>query len=184
MRSRWMLIFSGVRSLYRKARRAGLDAQATEPVHVHQRGGDSVAVAVAEDIPVSEWHHGHHGRPGHHHHKHPEPDAFMNYGRRTAFLVGMVHGVGAETPTQLLIFLTAAGAGGPVVGEVLLGTFLVGLLASNSLITAGTAFGFMRAAENWTLYVSIAVLTAAFSLVIGTLFILGKGTVLPALFGG
>jgi hypothetical protein len=42
----------------------------------------------------------------------------------------------------------------------------------------------MRAAENWTLYVSIAVLTAAFSLVIGTLFIVGKGTVLPALFGG
>jgi high-affinity nickel-transport protein len=151
---------------------------------MHEGEGESVAVAVAEDIPVSEWHHGHHGRPGHHHHKHPEPDAFMNYGRRTAFLVGMIHGVGAETPTQLLIFLTAAGAGGPVVGEVLLGTFLVGLLASNSLITAGTAFGFMRATENWTLYVSVAVLTATFSLVIGTLFILGKGTLLPALFGG
>jgi hypothetical protein len=61
---------------------------------------------------------------------------------------------------------------------------LVGLLTSNSLITAGTAFGFMRAAENWTLYVSVALLTAIFSLVIGTLFILGKGTLLPALFGG
>ena len=184
MRSRWMLIFSGVRSLYRKARPDGPHGHATEPVHLHQGEGESLTVAVAEDIPVSEWHHGHHGRPGHHHHKHPEPDAFMNYGRRTSFLVGMIHGVGAETPTQLLIFLTAAGAGGPLVGEVLLGTFLVGLLASNSLITAGTAFGFLRAAENWTLYVSIAVLTAAFSLVIGTLFILGKGTVLPALFGG
>ena len=184
MRSRWMLIFSGVRSLYRKARRDGPHTHANEPVHMHEGDGESVAVAVAEDIPVSEWHHGHHGRPGHHHHKHPEPDAFMNYGRRTAFLVGMIHGVGAETPTQLLIFLTAAGAGGPVVGEVLLGTFLVGLLASNSLITAGTAFGFMRATENWTLYVSVAVLTATFSLVIGTLFILGKGTLLPALFGG
>jgi high-affinity nickel-transport protein len=184
MRSRWMLIFSGVRSLYRKARRDGPHTHATEPVHLHEGDGESVAVAVAEDIPVSEWHHGHHGRPGHHHHKHPEPDAFMNYGRRTSFLVGMIHGVGAETPTQLLIFLTAAGAGGALAGEVLLGTFLVGLLASNSLITAGTAFGFMRAAENWTLYVSIAVLTAVFSLVIGILFILGKGTVLPALFGG
>jgi High-affinity nickel-transport protein len=184
MRSRWMLIFSGVRSLYRKARRNGPHTHATEPVHVHQGNGASVAVAVAEDIPVSEWHHGHHGRPGHHHHKHPEPDAFMNYGRRTAFLVGMIHGVGAETPTQLLIFLTAAGAGGQVAGEVLLGTFLVGLLISNSIITAGTAFGFLRAGENWTLYVSIAILTAVFSLVIGVLFILGKGTLLPALFGG
>jgi hypothetical protein len=71
-----------------------------------------------------------------------------------------------------------------VVGEVLLGTFLVGLLTSNSLITAGTAFGFMRATENWTLYAAVALLTATFSLVIGILFILGKGTLLPALFGG
>ena len=36
----------------------------------------------------------------------------MNYGRRTAFGVGMIHGVGAETPTQVLIFLAAAGASG------------------------------------------------------------------------
>ena len=42
-----------------------------DPVHVHAEEG--VALAVADDLPVSEWHHGHHGRPGHHHHKHPEP---------------------------------------------------------------------------------------------------------------
>ena len=187
MRSRWMLIFSGARTLYRKARGNGrAHEHEREPVHVHPGASESVAVAVADDISVSEWHHGHHGRPGHHHHKHPEPseDPFMNYGRRTAFLVGMVHGVGAETPTQLLIFLTAAGAGGAFVGEVLLATFLVGLLMSNSLITLGSAYGFMRASSNWTIYVTIAVLTAAFSLVIGTMFIFGQGTLLPALLGG
>jgi hypothetical protein len=187
MRSRWMLIFSGVRALYRKARRNGrAHAHEREPVHVHTGAGDAAGIAVAEDISVSEWHHGHHGRPGHHHHKHPEadPDAFMNYGRRTAFAVGMIHGVGAETPTQLLIFLAAAGAGGTVVGEVILGTFLVGLIASNTLITLGSAYGFMRASKNWGLYVGVAVTTAFFSLVIGTLFVLGKGTLLPALFGG
>src|ERR687886_2916567 len=91
MRSRWMLIFEGARRLYRRLRPAS--AGDHEPVHVHE-GGGSIAVAVADDIPVSEWHHGHHGRPGHHHHEHPEPEAFMNYGRRTAFLVGMVHGGG------------------------------------------------------------------------------------------
>jgi hypothetical protein len=42
----------------------------------------------------------------------------------------------------------------------------------------------MKASKNWALYVTIAVLTASFSLVIGTLFLLGKGTLLPALFGG
>jgi hypothetical protein len=181
MRSRWMLIFAGVRGLYRRLRPSGVLEH--EPVHVHT-GAESTAVAIAEDIPVSEWHHGHHGRPGHHHHSHPEPDAFTNYGKGTAFLVGMIHGVGAETPTQLVIFLTIAGAGGQAAGEILLATFLLGLLSSNTLITLGTAFGFVRASRNWTLYVIVAVLTATFSLVIGTLFVLGRGAVLPALFGG
>jgi high-affinity nickel-transport protein len=181
MRSRWMLIFAGVRGMYRRLRPSGVPEH--EPVHVHT-GAGSTAVAIAEDIPVSEWHHGHHGRPGHHHHSHPEPDAFMNYGKRTAFLVGMIHGVGAETPTQLVIFLTVAGAGGQAAGELLLATFLLGLLTSNTLITFGTAFGLVRATRNWTLYVIVAVLTATFSLVIGTLFLFGRGTVLPALFGG
>ncbi len=186
MRSRWMLIFTGVRKLYGRVKGNGSAAKhELEPVHVHA-GGETVGVAVAEDIPVSEWHHGHHGQPGHHHHKHPEPqdDAFMNYGRKTAFMVGMIHGVGAETPTQLLIFLTAAGAGGRVVGEVILAAFLLGLLSSNTLITVGSAFGYMRASKNWKLYVGVALVTATFSLVIGTLFVLGKGTLLPALFGG
>jgi hypothetical protein len=181
MRSRWMLIFAGARSLYRRFRPGGTADH--EPVHVHT-GEASTAVAIAEDIPVSEWHHGHHGRPGHHHHTHPEPDAFMNYGKRTAFLVGMIHGIGAETPTQVIIFFTIAGAGGHLAGEILLASFLVGLLSSNTVITLGTAYGFVRASKNWTLYVTVAVLTATFSLVIGTLFILGRGTVLPALFGG
>jgi sulfite exporter TauE/SafE len=184
MRSRWMLVFSGANRLYRRVRpnmHAVHDHEA--PVHVH--GSGSGSVAVADDIPVSEWHHGHHGRPGHHHHKHPEPDdPFANYGRGTAFTVGMVHGIGAETPTQLLIFLTAAGAGGKVVGEAVLLTFIIGLLASNTLITVGSAVGFLRASENWRLYLTVALLTATFSLVIGVLFITGEGSVLPALFGG
>jgi cytochrome c biogenesis protein CcdA len=190
MRSRWMLLFSGVRSVYRKiqGRRGGaVDVhphEPDEPFHVHDPNDEHVSVAVAEDVPVSQWHHGHHGRPGHHHHKHPEPDAFMNYGARTAFVVGMLHGVGAETPTQVLIFATAVGAGGRAAGEAVLVTFLIGLLISNSVITLGSAFGFLRASKNWTVYLTIAVVTGVFSLVVGTLLLLGHETVLPALFGG
>jgi high-affinity nickel permease len=190
MRSRWMLIFSGVRNAYRKVRpvRAtdidGDHAHDDVPVHAHASTGDGVALEVAEDLPISEWHHGHHGRPGHHHHKHPEPDAFMNYGTRTAFVVGMVHGIGAETPTQLVIFLTAAGTSGKAAGVAVLAAFIVGLLTSNTMITLGTSYGFLRASQNWTIYVTVAVLTGAFSLVIGTLFLFGKGSLLPAIFGG
>ncbi len=186
LRSRWMLIFTGARKLYRRLRPTSTvqHDHEMEPVHVHAGDGE-LALAVEEDLPVSEWHHGHHGRPGHHHHKHPEPDdAFMNYGRATAFVVGMIHGIGAETPTQLVIFLAAAGAGGRVVGELVLAAFIVGLLSSNSLITYGSATGFLKASQNWKVYVTIALITATFSLVIGTLFIAGKGSLLPTIFGG
>jgi hypothetical protein len=57
-------------------------------------------------------------------------------------------------------------------------------MTSNSLITVGSAFGFLRASKNWTVYVTIAVLTGVFSLVVGTLLVLGHESVLPALFGG
>jgi cytochrome c biogenesis protein CcdA len=185
LRSRWMLIFSGVRAGWQRVRGGSGDAghdHTNEPVHVH---GDGVAVAVAEDLPVSAWHHGHHGRPGHHHHKHPETDdAFMHYGRGSAFAVGMIHGIGAETPTQIVIFLTAAGAGGAAAGEAVLLAFIVGLLSSNGLITLGTSAGFLKASENWTVYVTIAVITATFSLVVGALFLFGAGEVLPSFFGG
>jgi len=191
MRSRWMLIFSGVRTAYRKTRSAiersnGASSEHAhgelDPVHLHDDEG--MAVAVVDDLPVSEWHHGHHGRPGHHHHKHPEPDAFMEYGRGAAFAVGMVHGVGAETPTQIVIFLTAVTIGGKAAGEALLITFLVGLLASNTMITLGSTFGFLKATKNWKIYVTVAILTGTFSLVIGLLFLSGEGRILPALFGG
>ena len=53
-----------------------------------------------------------------------------------------------------------------------------------SIITVGSAFGFLRASKNWTVYVTIAVLTGVFSLIVGTLLLFGKDTLLPALFGG
>jgi len=183
MRSRWMLIFSGVRRAVRWAR-----------MRARMRSGNgdgetpsSIVVAddAVESLATSSWHHGHHGRPGHHHHVSPEPeDAFMNYGRRTAFVVGMIHGVGAETPTQILIFLAAAGAGGPSVGVLVLGMFVAGLLTSNSGITLGSTFGYLRASRNFPIYATVAILTGVFSLTIGTIFVLGRTTLLPAIFGG
>ena len=184
MRSRWMLIFAGVRSLRARMRGTRSDGAADEherqPVHLH--AGRSKVDAGEQ---IAGWHHGHHGRPGHHHHKHPEPDdAVGTYQERTAFLVGMLHGIGAETPTQILIFTTAAGVGGRAAGAAVLVAFLVGLISSNSLITVGTAFGFLRASKSFALYATVAVVTGAFSLVVGALFVLGRDSLLPAFFAG
>jgi hypothetical protein len=65
-----------------------------------------------------------------------------------------------------------------------LATFILGLLVSNTMITLGSSYGFLRASQNWAIYVTVAVLTGVFSLVIGTLFLFGKGSLLPAMFGG
>lgn len=96
----------------------------------------------------------------------------------------MVHGVGAETPTQLLIFLSAAGAGGKAAGVFVLVCFLVGLLASNTLVAAAGTLGFLRAGRNTKIYVAISAITALFSLVIGSILLFGSAAVLPTLFGG
>ena len=190
LRSRWMLVFAGVRGAWRRVRSNrsqasddAVDDHALQPVHRH--GGGEGSVAVAERIPASDWHHGHHGLPGHHHHKHPERDeAFMQYQRGTALLVGMMHGVGAETPTQILIFTAAAGAGGAAAGVAVLAAFIVGLMVSNSVITLGSTLGFLEATRNFAIYATVAVVAGTFSLVIGVLFVIGKESVLPAFFGG
>ena len=176
LRSRWMLVFAGIRrgARWMRGRLARTGSREPEP---------ALAGAPAAASPA-EWHHGHHGRPGHHHHAEGEADEpFMNYGRATSFGVGMIHGIGAETPTQVIIFFTAAGAGQGA-GSAVLAAFIVGLLASNTLITLGSAFGFLRAQRNFGVYATVAVVTAVFSLVLGTIFVLGKESVLPALFAG
>ena len=183
LRSRWMLLFAGVHRGVRWARERLTSGTRNGP------RGDLATLLTDEaenGTPAArDWHHGHHGRPGHHHHASPErDDLFQSYTRLSSFGVGMIHGIGAETPTQVLIFLTAAGAAGRAAGIAVLVAFIVGLLGSNSLIAAGSAWGFLRASTNFPLYAAVAVVTATFSLVIGTLFVLGKETLLPALFGG
>jgi high-affinity nickel permease len=184
MRSRWMLILSGVRRAFRWARGRVEKIEVThEHEHrveeLHQHDHVPVPVSAARSVATERVHS--------HRHRHiaavPD-DPFMTYGKGTAFGIGMLHGVGAETPTQILIFLAAAGAGGKGAGVLLLVCFLVGLLSSNTVVALASTFGFMGAGRNWKLYAGISVLTASFSLVIGTLFLLGRSTMLPAIFGG
>ena len=54
----------------------------------------------------------------------------------TCFGIGIIHGLGAETPSQLALFLLAANMGGVGKGLMGLAAFLLGLLAMNSLMTA------------------------------------------------
>ncbi|MCU1460335.1 MAG: High-affinity nickel transport protein [Acidimicrobiales bacterium] len=191
MRSRWMLIFAGVRRGARWVRnRPSTGVVVIEHDHEHPSSESHVGAAeMAAAMMGSEPLAGHALVRGAHRHRHRHvgvtpDDPFMNYGRATAFLVGMIHGVGAETPTQVLIFLAAAGAGGQAAGVALLCCFLIGLLTSNTLVALASTCGFLGASRNFRVYAAVSIVTASFSFAIGMLFLLGKGTILPAIFGG
>ena len=103
------------------------------------------------------------------------------YGPKTAFGIGLIHGVGAETGSQALLLASAAGATTRATGSLLLVFFTVGLLISNSLVAALSSVGFVSTSTKRTIYLVIGVLAAIFSLVVGAFFIAGRGADLPDL---
>lgn len=98
-----------------------------------------------------------------------------------AFGVGVIHGFGAETPSQLALFLMAANLGGRAKGFLGLAVFLFGLLVMNTLMTASAAgvFASTRRHAQWMPILSW--LTALYSLGIGILFLIGSADLLPSL---
>jgi high-affinity nickel-transport protein len=122
-----------------------------------------------------------------HGHEHTPSAHSTQYGPRTAFGVGMIHGIGAETGSQALLLAGVAGVSG-ITGIVVLLAFVVGLLCSNTLVAVVSASGFIGAQRLRTIYVAVGLVAGLASLVIGLVFILGLGTALPdlqeVLFGG
>lgn len=109
--------------------------------------------------------------------KRPE-QSVLTYTAGAAFGVGVIHGVGAETPSQLTLFLLAANLGGTAKGFLGLGMFLVGLLLMNTLMAASACGIFQFSARRSTLRVFSGV-TAAYSLAIGIVFLFGLSDRLP-----
>lgn len=137
------------------------------------------------------------------------PQVFKDgYGSRSTFLVGVIHGLGAETPTQILLFLMAANLGGTGAGLLGLLMFIVGLLVMNTLM-CGAAAG-LFSADKALIWLSpkegsgnvvsralssvltalsanalpgLTLLTSAYSIVVGAIFLLGSAAKLPSLTG-
>ena len=97
----------------------------------------------------------------------------QNYDGRSVFFLGILHGLGAETPTQIALFALAAGFGGMFYGFLGLVMFLVGLLLINTLMMA-SASGFFGASASHPRVLRIATtVTAVYSLVIGGILLAG-----------
>jgi high-affinity nickel permease len=139
LRSRWMLVFDGIRYAWRR---------------------------FAARL---------------HGHEHVDPIEMSSYGARTAFGVGMIHGIGAETATQALLIAGVGGAAGQGLAIPMLLAFIVGLVISNTLIVVLTATGFVASQLRQRVYVVVGVVAGVFSVVVGALFLLGWEGSLPDL---
>ena len=112
----------------------------------------------------------------------PQPDPFaFKYDRSSVFVVGIIHGLGAETPSQLLLFLLAANLGGTSRGFLGLLCFIAGLLVMNTLMTASASGIFAGSAQRPRVQGFVTSLTVVYSFVIGVIFLFGTSDRLPAL---
>lgn len=139
LRSRWMLVFDGVRYTWRR-----LQARL-------------------------------------HGHEHVEPLEMSSYGARTAFAVGMIHGIGAETGTQVLLIAAIGGAAGLGLGIPMMLAFIAGLVITNTAIVILSASGFVASQARRRLYVVVGAAAGLFSLVVGAAFLFGAESLLPDL---
>jgi high-affinity nickel permease len=90
-----------------------------------------------------------------------------------ALIIGVIHGLGVETPTQVVVITNAVGLNNLTAAMMQLLLFVVGLLLSTILITFLASWGFMKARYKRTLYFLLGGVTGIYSLGLGIVIIYG-----------
>ena len=114
-----------------------------------------------------------------HGHEHVEPLEMSSYGPRTSFGVGMIHGVGAETGSQVLLIAAVGGAASAGLGIPMLFAFVAGLLVSNLAIVLLTSLGFVASQTRERIYVAVGLVAGLFSLGLGLIYVFGMDSIVP-----
>ncbi|MFZ3342051.1 MAG: hypothetical protein WA213_14290 [Terriglobales bacterium] len=109
----------------------------------------------------------------------PKADKTWNYTPKSVVMIGVVHGLGAETPSQLMIFLLAANLGGISKGFLGLAMFIGGLLIMNTIMTAVSVGLFGASSRMPRFKFVVTALTAIYSLAVGAFFLFGSSGLLP-----
>ncbi len=115
-------------------------------------------------------------RFGHLKHAH-EP--LESYGPKTCFGIGVIHGIGAETATQILLIAAISGSTTRMAGLSMLFAFVFGLFAANLLLSLLAAGGFLVSSHVKKLFLLTAALTGVFSIGVGATFVCGAAPLLP-----
>lgn len=201
LRSRWMLVidgtFAGLRRVRggRSGRRIAVehshDHEHVTGSHEHASAHDHAHDAESADLlavvgagtsssPLSAGI-GHDGHTYGHAHRHEfRLTSDGRYGRGTAAGIGMLHGVGIESPTQIALFVASTAMVGTSAGLLLLGAWIVGLVLANSALALLAGLGLLRSGESFTVYATVAVVVGLLSIVVGAFFVLGV-EILPAI---
>ena len=96
-----------------------------------------------------------------------------DYGGRTAAGIGMLHGIGIESPTQIAIFVASTSVAGVGFGLLLLGGWVVGLIAANAILALLAGSGLLNAERSFPIYATLAVIVSVFSIGLGILYLTG-----------
>lgn len=105
----------------------------------------------------------------------------LRYSSAAAFVIGAIHGFGAETGTQVLLIAAVGSSSSHQPGLLLLIAFIIGLLLSNTLVAVLAAIGFNSSAKFKSFFMVTSAITCVFSLMIGIVFITGRSDLLPDL---
>ena len=197
LRSRWMLVIDGTFAGLRRVRE-GITGRkiVIEHDHDHEHGDEPHEAAPAHDhahvhesvaapVPVAAGWRGWRERMHQHSHTHSHELALPDqpgaaYGHRTATGIGMLHGVGIESPTQIAIFVASSAVAGVGFGLVLLAAWVIGLIIANAGLALVAGAGLLNAERSFPIYAGLAVIVSVLSIALGTLYLMGLD-VLPAI---
>jgi hypothetical protein len=176
MPSRGLLVVAAIQRIRRRRPVVVIEHEHEHPVsEAHEHDRDHAHELVAAGVQTKASTHRHR----HTHVATVPDDPFPTCGGAATVGVGMLHGVGFETPTQALVFVTAAGAGSRAAGLFVLGCFLAGLLIANTLVAAASTLGFTGGGSRARLYTIASLVAAPASIALGLLYAFGKGDVMP-----
>jgi high-affinity nickel permease len=90
-----------------------------------------------------------------------------SYGRKSSLGLGVLHGIGAETPTQLSMLVIATNLGGLSNGILALAVFAIAMFTSNIALTAAATSAFAISKLRPSVFRWAGAATAGYSLWIG-----------------
>lgn len=85
----------------------------------------------------------------------------------SAFIIGVIHGIGVESPTQIAIITNAVGVDNTTAAALQLVLFVIGLLASTIFVTFLLSWGFTKAKFKRKLYIILGSVTGIYSVGLG-----------------